>query len=54
MDNDNNFKYDPEDELESNAKKYRLPFALSKRRVFKCKIGGVRVTLGKLYSVVDT
>lgn len=36
MDNDNNFKYDPEDELESNAKKYRLPFAL-------CKAAGIQV-----------
>lgn len=36
MDNDNHFKYDPEEEDESNAKKYRLPFAL-------CKAAGIQV-----------
>lgn len=36
MDNDNNFRYDPEEELESNAKKYRLPFAL-------CKAAGIQI-----------
>ena len=47
MDNDNNFKYDPEEEDESNSKKYRLPFALCKAAGIQIEDWCVRAMLGK-------